>query len=462
MPKIHVKRDKGNPPPVARVGFGQPLYTGAASVFPYTRDMVEQFSYESKFAGKYTNYKVLGKNTSSPRIAIPRTRGMLGLKDKRIIGTKQKFGWFGTPRNDEQVRVLEEMDDCYDRGSTGLIIEASTGFGKTFLGCYAIQKVQCCTLVLVTKSDLEGQWRKAFELFLGLKPDEIGLIKGDVCDTRSKRVVVGYVQSVMKEKRYPSWVYKLFGMVIADEVHLLAADKFSNCMWQLGAKYRLGLSATLDRSDGREHVFKDHIGRVKIVAALLPMAFDVIVVKTQVIVPETVPFKPGRSMGLNNFLGQHPSRQKAITSKIIKAYEKDRNIVAFADTKVHLEYAYQCLVDAGVRMSDIGFYVGHEKPPTKEDKLALIAQAHKRIVLATYKMTAYGTDFPHWDTAVLMTPKADVRQIVGRVIREPDKGKTKKKPVVIDVVDPIWMTQNYFASRLKWYELEADTIVGVN
>lgn len=405
------------------------------------------------------NYRLIGLDGMSPLIMLPRSLYPVSDDDRRIVGEQVDINLLDgvEPRNDEQWRVIHEMKTAIDTGTTGLIVNASTGFGKTFIGCCWMAMLECTTLVLVTKSDLEDQWRDSFEKFLGLESKDVGLIKGDICDVAGKKVAIGYVQSMMKQKRYQSWVYKYFGNVIFDEVHLLAADKFVNCCWQLPGMFRLGLSATLDRSDGKQHVFKDHIGHSVIQAELLPMQFNVAVVRTGVTCPRHIYYKPGRTMQLNNFLGQHQYRQELITSKILKAYNKGRNVVCFADTKAHLEYAHQCLIDAGVKISDIGFYVGLPSGAKQADKDNLKEQAFKRIVLATYKMTQYGTDYPHWDTAVLMTPRSDVRQIVGRVLREKEG---KMVPLVFDFVDNVGLLEKYYRKRRHWYNANALRIVG--
>lgn len=435
----------------------QPLWTGAGAVFEYDEALAKRYSLKDRFGEPYTNYRVIGKQTSQPRIMLPRTKYKLGAEDRRLEGESIDVTFQGTPRNSEQERVLDEVTEWFQQGKTGIIVNASTGFGKTFVGCSAIDDLQTTTLILITKSDLERQWRESLKLFLGLEADQVGLIKGDICNVQGKPVVIAYVQSLMKWQRYSSWVYKYFGFVIVDEVHLMAADKFVGCMWQLPGKYRMGLSATLDRSDQKQHVFFDHIGRTIVRAELLPMPFNVVVVKVSVIVPKSVRFKAGRTMALNNFLGLHQNRQAMITSKILKAYNKGWNIVCFADTLEHLNYAHDCLVNAGVKMSDVGLYVGLKSNAKEHDKEAMQAQAHKRIVLATYKMTSYGTDFPHWDCAVLMTPRSDVRQIVGRVLREKEG---KRTPVVFDIVDSVRLLQGYFKNRLKWYKREALKIIG--
>ena len=445
------------PPAVLSNKPGRPIFTSSGAVFPYSNELADAFSHKDRFKEPYINYKVIAKATKHARIMLPRAKFPLGVEDRREYGEAIDVQMHMPPRNDEQVRVCQELDDHYEDGRTGIIVNASTGFGKTYVGCHAVANRKRTTLVLITKSDLEDQWYRSFRDFLQLEDEDIGLIKADVFNVMNKKVVIGYVQSLMKDDRYPSWIYKHFGMLIPDEVHLMAADVFVNAMWLLPAVYRLGLSATIDRSDRKEHVFKDHIGRTLITADLLPMPFNVIVVDTKVKVPKHVKYRAGRTMALNNFLGLHKHRQAMITAKIVKAYKADRNIVAMADTIEHLDYAYDCLVDAGVKIKDIGWYVGHKGKITDQMKEELRGQAFKKIVLATYKMTGYGTDFPHWDTIFMMTPRADVRQPVGRVTRELEG---KKIPLVYDFVDPIRLLISYFHKRLLWYVEKADKIIG--
>lgn len=430
-----------------------PEYTSSGAVFPYSKDLERKWSFFDKYKEPYRVFKVIGKATANPKIMLPRAKFPVSTDDRRVTGIATNIKFIGKPRNSEQERVLRELDEAYDSGITGVVVSASTGFGKTFLGCYAIAKVGLPSLVLITKSDLEAQWRQSFKDFLGLDSCDVGIIKGDKHNVSGKKVVLGYVQSVMKDDRYPSWVYKQFGHVVADEVHLMAADKFSNCMWLLPAKYRLGLSATLDRGDKKQHVFLDHIGRTIIRAELLPMPFNVSIVDTGQSVPSYIPASVGRTMSVNKWLASNHARQRMISEKVLKAYRAGRNSVCFADTKAHLDFAYDALINEGIPDKDIGLYVGG-MPESK-----LKEAAHKRVVLTTYKMTQYGTDYPHWDTGFLMTPRADVRQIVGRVIREKDG---KKEPLIFDFVDSDeqGILRIYARSRMKWYRQKANKIVG--
>ncbi len=432
----------------------EPLWTDAGAVFYDSEILREKFTFSDKYSDEvFCNYKIVKKQGSKPLIMLPRTLFPLG-DDRRCQGIDINVDLVAEPKNPAQWEAAESVINEWNEGNTEYIIEASTGFGKTYLGCVSIWYHQVSTLVLITKSDLEEQWRSSFKKFMGLNDDDIGLIKGDIMDVAGKKVVIGYVQSLMKDGRYPGWVYKHFGFVISDEVHLMGADKFSNCMWQLPAMFRLGLSATLDRSDDREHVFHSHCGGIRVKAHLLPMPYNVVAVFTGVMVPTNLWFRPGRMMKLNKWLAKHKKRQALISKAIMKAVAKGRNIVAFCDTLDHIEFAYNSLVDAGMKISQIGKYVGGAN--SEKAKAGMREEAHKQVVFATYKMTSYGTDFPHWDTAVLMTPRADIRQIIGRVLREDED---KAIPLVFDFVDNHSILINLFKSRRKYYDLTADQVI---
>ena len=69
--------------------------------------------------------------------------------------------------------------------------------------------------------------------------------------------------------------------------------------------------------------------------------------------------------------------------------------------------------------------------------------------MATYGFCAEATDISSLDTLVLGTPRANVLQPVGRILRKHDG---KQFPVVLDIVDGnSKVLRGYASSRLKWY-----------
>jgi superfamily II DNA or RNA helicase len=73
----------------------------------------------------------------------------------------------------------------------------------------------------------------------------------------------------------------------------------------------------------------------------------------------------------------------------------------------------------------------------------------KRILLATYSMCKEGFDVSTLNTLLIATPRPDVDQIVGRILRT-DKTTRKIDPLIIDVVDPAFRRQ--FQARNQLYK----------
>ena len=64
----------------------EPISTGSAAVFDYTPKLCTQYSLVDRFKKPYINYRVIGKNTDSPRIMLPRMKYELGAEDRRTEG----------------------------------------------------------------------------------------------------------------------------------------------------------------------------------------------------------------------------------------------------------------------------------------------------------------------------------------------------------------------------------------
>ena len=76
------------------------------------------------------------------------------------------------------------------------------------------------------------------------------------------------------------------------------------------------------------------------------------------------------------------------------------------------------------------------------------ASAECDMIFGTYSMASEGLDLPALDTIVFATPKCDVEQAIGRILRS---CYGKKTPVVIDLVDPFSHYQNYGWRRRAFY-----------
>ena len=73
----------------------------------------------------------------------------------------------------------------------------------------------------------------------------------------------------------------------------------------------------------------------------------------------------------------------------------------------------------------------------------------KKILIATYAMTKEGFDVATLNTLVMATPRPDVDQIVGRIMRT-EKTTRTVDPLIVDIVDPAFRRQ--FQERLRLYK----------
>ena len=430
----------------------QPLVTGAAAVFDWSDLLAKRFTIMSRFDEPVQLWREIGAGANK-KILLPRQICPVGKVDRREIGPLVNLSSSFKPRSAEQARVV---DETYKRLVAGenFLVQAPTGFGKTWCMLHVIARYGRRTCIVVNKEDVRDQWIEAAVKVLDLPLKDIGIIQGDhVSVDPFKPLVIAMIQSVSKFGRYPASTYRGFGLVVWDEVHHVGADVFSNSAFQFPARCRVGLSATPHRKDGRESVLHSHIGQVRVRTEHAVLTPKVLVHRTNWKVPmvhwygqyQPMPHQPGRTMHLNKAMASDLARNMLMVRFVKAAYQKGRSTIVFADTKAHLKNLRELLVvTPGVDGKDLAYYVGGMSAKERDKAKA------KPIILATYKMASEATDIPWLDTAVLATPRSDVIQIVGRILREyPDK----RPPVVFDLVDDAsWVLRAYADKRRDWYK----------
>lgn len=435
----------------------RPDITGATAIYRNrSDDWLEEVRKKFTFTSRYDDVVKMYMDRKDG-ISLPRSVCPLGVEDKRVDGIAIKCTSKIKPRNADQVHFITESVKLLREGHS-FIGEAPTGTGKTVMSIDIICQVGVKTLIVVPKEDLIKQWKEELIQFTDLTKEDIGFIQADKFDVAGKKVVIGMLHSLAIEGRYPAWLTNAFGLVVFDEVHRLGAETFSTVASLFNSKLRLGLSATPDRSDGKEVIFYSHIGpiRVRIKKAMLepkvlvfnspwrcPMrdTYDPRTGRRRI---QKIPHTAGKTMHINKMLARSVERNKLITGLLVKAYNADRRIVVFSDLVDHLNTLLVMTAKAGVPGKDMSLYIGGMSD--KEYEKAKV----KKIIFATFGMMAEGTNIPWLDTCVLCTPRSDVKQTVGRILREyPDK----KEPVVIDIRDddsPVFY--GYARKRLVLYK----------
>jgi superfamily II DNA or RNA helicase len=138
-------------------------------------------------------------------------------------------------------------------GRQGVVV-LPTAAGKTYLAQMAMQSTPRTTMIVVPTLDLMHQW---YAHLLAAFPDaEVGLLGGGSRD-KTPILVATYDSAAIHIETLGS----LYGLLIFDECHHLPTD-FSRVIAEYAiAPYRLGLSATPERTDGKHADLNILIGR---------------------------------------------------------------------------------------------------------------------------------------------------------------------------------------------------------
>jgi len=143
---------------------------------------------------------------------------------------------------------------------------------------------------------------------------------------------------------------------------------------------------------------------------------------------------------------QYDQSSTFYTDQDKKSMEEAHIIVMSHNLNV-LEYMYRAIVCRNI--ASVGYYVGG----MKEEELK--RSEKRQVILATYSMCSEGLDIPSLNTEFLITPKTDVVQIVGRILRAKH---TATNPTIFDFVDKHDVFQRQWQKRRAYYKKQGFTI----
>jgi len=157
----------------------------------------------------------------------------------------------------KQTFVLRDsQQEVYDAIDSDCIINAKVSWGKTFTALMIAHRLGLKTLVIVHTLALREQWVQEFEKLFGEKPSIIQPKGHDF----SGPVTVANIQSLNSAlEKYPE-MKTAFGTIILDEAHHVPATTFKKSMDKFSARYKIGLTGTLERKDGKHTMFSDYFG----------------------------------------------------------------------------------------------------------------------------------------------------------------------------------------------------------
>ena len=247
-------------------------------------------------------------------------------------------------------------------------------------------------------------------------------------------------------KEYPSNMFDSFGLTIVDECHHISSEVFCRSLQKIVTKYAMGLSATMQRKDGLTKVFKMFLG--EIVYKEKRNTDDPVLVKAVEFITSDKEFNetkydyrgsPAYSSMISK-LCTFNHRSEFILKLLKKELDikPEQQVMILAHNRNILTYLYKAIEDRGI--ATVGYYLGGMKEKDLKHSESC------KVIIATYAMAAEALDIKTLTTLILATPRTDVIQAVGRILRV-----KHERPLVVDIIDSHDVFQRQWEKRRKFY-----------
>ena len=386
-------------------------------VLPHQKKKIDDELTYSIPSFRYDDPPIVIKNMGTIRedlVTIPSGRTDLipldhDIKAKRITKPVE-FPPFKFELRPSQQSVYEEIHDSS-------IINAWVSWGKTFTALAIASKLGQKTLVVTHTLTLRKQWENEVRKVFGIEPGVVGSGQFDI----DSPIVVGNIQTLYR--KIPE-IRQEFGLVILDEMHHVSSPTFARIIDKSCARYKIGLSGTLQRKDGKHVVFRDYFGD----NIFQPPKENYIVPKIDIL-KLPIRFMDGNSIpwaNRVNELAYNPEYQHSIAMTAASYAAKGHKVLVVSDRVDFLKSCYNLVGDNAVCVTGD---IPHEE---RADIMKQIFD-DKDILFGTQSIFSEGISLDILSCLILGTPVNNeplLTQLIGRVIRDyPDK----QQPTVVDI-----------------------------
>ena len=340
-----------------------------------------------------------------------------------------------------QKEAVEKVEDEWHAGREKTLLVLPTGTGKTIV--FAQVAKDCVNggervLILAHRGELLSQASEKLERATGLRT-ALEKAESSCLDDPFKRVVVGSVQTLMRDARLERFDKRYFDTIIIDEAHHAVSQSYGNILNHFDGAKVLGVTATADRADMKDlgsvfdslayeyslpQAIKDGY-LAPIQAQTIPMRIDLSNVRVH------GDFEAGDvASALDPYLGD--------IAEEMAHYCKGRRTVVFLPLIATSQKFCRYLRAQGFRAAEVN--------GESEDRAEILAdfEAGRYDVLCNSMLLTEGWDCPPVDCIVVLRPtksRALYSQMVGRGTR---LCPGKKELLLLDF---LWMCERHELCR---------------
>lgn len=363
------------------------------------------------------------------------------------------YGGVDIPLYDYQKAAV----DAVAAGQYG-ILQSPAGSGKTQMGIALVKRFGKKALWLTHTLDLLRQSKERAELYMDKRV--IGTITEGKVNIGSG-ITFATIQTMCKLNLAQ---YKdLWDTIIVDECHRCsgtptAMTQFYKVLNSLSARHKIGLSATVHRSDGMIEATYALLGHViytvpdkavgdKIMkVGILPVATGVELSRDCLNTDGTLNY-----MKMVTYLTENLRREEVIVNTI--KLNEGKSCLILSDRLSHLEHLMNWL-PAHMRQDAVmvsGKMTTKKGKAEREKAIEDMRSGRKKYLFATYSLAKEGLDIPRLERLFLTTPQKDyavVTQSIGRIARVFDG---KAEPIAYDFIDDVAYLVKSYKKRCTTY-----------
>lgn len=402
-------------------------------VCPSYKGTVRLFAFKEIKGIHYIGLPIGDKNN------IERNAGIV-FDDFRIVDLRKKVPFNYPVKFTVNLRPHQQkLVDKFFKKKYGLL-EAPPRFGKTVCMLYISVELGQKTLVLASQHEflqqyiyhIEGNEAKGIpkctnlpELQLKKKKKLYGFPKTDE-DFKNFQIFTMTYHQFMDEVSGRNRFKKIapyIGLVEVDEVHKASSPEFSKVVSMFYARYRMGVTGTVERKDGKHYVIKKVIGPVVARSRVESMTPKVFIHETGIKIARV----PKQWTFAMLALARHKKRNQLIIDQAIADVKAGHSVVIPLYFKKHILEIVNGINEAyGKPIAAAFMGGGGEKNKKYRDELLSLVSSNKiRVTVGIRSLLQLGLNVPRWSmiyTAMPISNEPNYKQETSRV-RTPMEGK---------------------------------------